>query len=208
MTTHTDLIARLREGDFTGSEILEAADALEALEQRVAALVAERAKSAEQYVARLNQIDALTKERDELEISNAFAHGEWRAVKDQLAALTKEREQYLADKLVEEPLRRLLAAAQAREAKLRSVLQWVLRASDLSLKEIGAYMVENGIASMPASEGTAESFSALQAVREAIALPTDDSALMERLEEEREKCALEAMHWGNEHMAAKIRSMT
>ena len=212
MTTHTDLIARLREGDFTGSEILEAADALEALEQRVAALVAERAKSAEQYVARLNQIDALTKERDELEISNAFAHGEWRAVKDQLAAMTTERNEAIYQTKVATQehfdMEQELAAALAREAKLRSVLQWVLRASDLSLKEIGAYMVENGIASMPASEGTAESFSALQAVREAIALPTDDSALMERLEEEREKCALEAMHWGNEHMAAKIRSMT
>lgn len=100
MTSHKDLIERLREWalpdphderEVIGAPLLRrAADALESLEQQVAALVAERAKSAEQYVARLNQIDALTKERDELEISNAFAHGEWRAVKDQLAAMTKE----------------------------------------------------------------------------------------------------------------------
>lgn len=36
------------------------------------------------------ELAALTKERDELKISNAFAHGEWRAVKDQVAALTDE----------------------------------------------------------------------------------------------------------------------
>jgi uncharacterized protein YPO0396 len=137
MTTHTDLIARLRE--FGPCIAQDVQDALESLEQQVA---------------------ALTKERDELEISNAFAHGEWRAVKDQLAALTKERDELLGPNPVEQMIRDQLAAAQAREAKLRDAAKAVLEV------------------------GMGSDFEALNA---ALALPTDDSALIERLKKEREK---------------------
>lgn len=160
MTTHTDLIANLRsrhrllyQASPIPSVMTEAADAIEALEQQVAALVAERAKSAEQYVARLNQIDAQTKERDDLEISNAFAHGEWRAVKDQLAALTKERDELLGPNPVEQMIRDQLDAAQARESKLREALE----------------LIYNG--STPAKA----------IARFALKAHTDDSALQERL---------------------------
>ena len=61
------------------------------------------------------QVLMLTKERDELEISNAFAHVEWRAVKDQLAAMKKERDHYLRE----------LQAAQARFKELSAVLEGV-----------------------------------------------------------------------------------
>ena len=96
MTTHTDLIARLRE--FGPCIAQDVQDALESLEQQVA---------------------ALTKERDELEISNAFAHGEWRAVKDQLAAMTTERNEAIYQTKVATQehfdMEQELAAAQARE---------------------------------------------------------------------------------------------
>lgn len=65
------------------------------------------------------QVLMLTKERDELEISNAFAHGEWRAVKDQLAAMTTERNEAIYQTKVATQehfdMEQELAAAQARE---------------------------------------------------------------------------------------------
>ena len=106
MTAHTDLIARLRE--FGPCIAQDVQDALESLEQQVA---------------------ALTKERDELEISNAFAHGEWRAVKDQLAAMTTERDELLGPNPVEQMIRDQLAAAQARESKLREALELIYNGS-------------------------------------------------------------------------------
>ncbi len=47
-------------------------------------------------------------------------------------------------------------------------------------------------------------------VQDALALPTDDSALMVRLKEERERCAKVADELGviGETVAGKIRSMT
>ncbi len=65
------------------------------------------------------QVAALTKARDELEISNAFAHGEWRAVKDQLAAMTKEHE-FACE--IGADYRDKWMAAQARESKLRDAM--------------------------------------------------------------------------------------
>ena len=168
MTTHTDLIARLRE--FGPCIAQDVQDALESLEQQVA---------------------ALTKERDELEISNAFAHGEWRAVKDQLAAMTTERDELLGPNPVEQMIRDQLAAAQARESKLREALE----------------LIYNG--STPAKA----------IARFALKAHTDDSALMERLAQERERVAQMILNgsflhteapvaiWARE-VAAAIRSMT
>ena len=135
-----------------------------------------------------DQVAVLTKERDELEISNAFAHGEWRAVKDQLAAMTNERndllilldnwktsqgvtedqlaamtterDELLGPNPVEQMIRDQLAAAQAREAK--------------RLKTIS-------------DEATAIAFYGDQPPQwmlNLIALPSDDSVLMERLKQE------------------------
>ena len=103
------------------------------------------------------QVLMLTKERDELEISNAFAHGEWRAVKDQLAAMTKEKNDWyryhghVTDELV---------ISQAQEAKLREALA-----------------------------GLREHSLCPDTMVRLLDTPTDDSALMERLKEERENCA-------------------
>ena len=125
-----EVVERLR--TYPTRQHLIAADALESLEQQVA---------------------ALTKERDELEISNAFAHGEWRAVKDQLAALTTERDELLGPNPVEQMIRDQLDAAQARESKLREALE----------------LIYNG--STPAKA----------IARFALKAHTDDSALQERL---------------------------
>ena len=194
MTTHTNLIARLRSG-WTTDRLL-AADALESLEQQVAALQQGGDAKAVQRMQDLeNLVAALTKERDELKISNAFAHGEWRAVKDQLAALTdelnnikKEAEMnqkwaFLEWRQRAEDAERQVAAltkekndwyrlhdhvtdelvsSQAREAKLRDAAKAVLEV------------------------GMGSDFEALNA---AFAIPADDSALQERLEQERENCA-------------------
>ena len=142
MTTHTDLIARLRRGWTT--DCLLAADALEALEQQVAALTDE-----------LNNI------KKEAEMNQKWAFLEWRQraedAERQVAALTKEKNDWyrLHDHVTDE-----LVSSQAREAKLRDAAKAVLEV------------------------GMGSDFEALNA---ALAFPSDDSALMERLKEEREQ---------------------
>ncbi len=144
MTTHADLIARLRE--MAGRLRLEAADAIESLEQQVAALTS-AVKDAEvvcdSYAAENQRLsdekDALTKERDELavESENNFIHCADRTTK--------------------------LAAAQAREAKLRGYM----------LNTASARRIWGG-----------EAERARKMLEECLAIPADDSALKERLEEE------------------------
>ncbi len=144
MTTHTDLIARLRRGWTT--DCLLAADALEALEQQVA---------------------ALTNERNDLLI----LLDNWKTSQ----GVTEDQ----------------LAAAQARESKLREALE----------------LIYNG--STPAKA----------IARFALKAHTDDSALLERLAQERERVAQMILNgsflhteapvaiWARE-VAAAIRSMT
>jgi len=76
-------------------------------------------------------------------------------------------------------LQQQVAAAQAREAKLREAIE---------------YYAAGGF------NGTK-----LQAIR---TLPADDTALKERLAQEREKCAMLAQVAGAIHVADTIRSMT
>ena len=140
MTTHTDLIARLRRGWTT--DCLLAADALEALEQQVA---------------------ALTNERNDLLILLDNWKTSQGVTEDQLAAMTTERDELLGPNPVEQMIRDQLAAAQAREAK--------------RLKTIS-------------DEATAIAFYGDQPPQwmlDLIALPTDGSALQERLKQEREQ---------------------
>lgn len=68
------------------------------------------------------QVLMLTKERDELEISNAFAHGEWRAVKDQLASMTKEYK--LACEIGGDYRDKWMAAQAQLEEALAAIKQW------------------------------------------------------------------------------------
>ena len=139
MTTHADLIARLRE--MAGRLRPEAADALEALEQQVA---------------------ALTNERNDLLI----LLDNWKTSQ----GVTEDQ----------------LAAAQAREAKLRGHM----------LNIASACRIWGG-----------EAERARKMFEECLAIPADDSALMERLKEEREKCAMLAQVAGARNVADVIRSM-
>jgi len=177
MTTHTDLIARLRE-DYcycldaykargridpqcescnTKDERDEAADAIESLEQQVAALTSDKEHA-------YTQLERMTQDKD-CAWQNVHILERARQEQDkQVAALTKERNA-LQDKLnavvtVGIREREQLVAAQAREAKLRDAAKAVLEV------------------------GMGSDFEALNA---ALALPTDDSALIERLKKEREK---------------------
>lgn len=83
-----------------------------------------------------------------------------------------------------------LAASQAREQKLRGLL--------------GEYLEQ-------ASEYDGRTSQALEdEISEALALPTDDTALQARLKEERERCAVECEQHGptiGRIFASKIRSM-
>ena len=100
-------------------------------------------------------------------------------LEQQVAALKVERDKQLAARLA---LCTQLAAAQAREAKLRDAAKAVLEV------------------------GMGSDFEALNA---AFAIPTDDSALMERLKEERERVALRLIKCGHpKPVIDAIRSMT
>ncbi len=208
MTTRTDLIARLREWalpdphderEVMNAPLLRrAADALEALEQQVAALTDElnnikkeaemnqkwaflewrqRAEDAERQVAAL-----MSAVKDAEVVCDSYA-AENQRLSDEKDALTKERddrEGLVCDQCIDgsgwcenavegrypctcmteaEPYQLLqdqLAAAQAREAKLRDAAKAVLEV------------------------GMGSDFEALNA---ALASPTDDSALQEKAEE-------------------------
>ena len=87
-----------------------------------------------------------------------------------------------ASELRERVLREQLIATQAREAKLREAL--------------GKY------------RGQVDRFGEHTSV-EALAIPTDDSALMERLREERERVIKVCEQWDvNQHCIDEIRSLT
>lgn len=137
MTTHTDLIARLRVLSYREANIC--ADALEAQDTTVEALRAE--------------VAALTRAVD-TDYEQLF-----REEAAKVAALTKEHE-FACE--IGADYRDRWMAAQAREAKLR----WYLENYRGQVNQYG--------------QETAST---------ALALPTDDSALMERMKEERERCA-------------------
>jgi len=178
MTTHTDLIARLRvianaiaDGNYSELTmripaepdrdadivVMRSALALESLEQQVAALTSDKEHA-------YTQLERMTQDKD-CAWQNVHILERARQEQDkQVAALTKERNA-LQDKLnavvtVGIREREQLVAAQAREAKLRDAAKAVLEV------------------------GMGSDFEALNA---ALALPTDDSALIERLKKEREK---------------------
>ena len=214
MTTHTDLIARLREYAAYDKPCVtthaEAANALESLEQQVAALTEQRDR-AEQQVKELLWDDPVEpsfgpafgdllvylnhQTPHPTELYQMMSNGTklWQQMKDQVAALTravdtdyeqlyreeaakvadltKERSA-LQDKLnavvtVGIREREQLVAAQAREAKLREALIHIRDTSGLRTGT-NVFHLE---------------------IQKVLALPTDDSALMERLKEERERCA-------------------
>lgn len=174
MTTHTDLIARLREDEENCHENAgEAADALESLEQQVAAQQAQMYEDRRQALVWRDQVAALTKENHDLANKLTIA---WNKPNDQLAA------------------------SQAREAKLREALENVNAAYD-KVSDGLQDDLENGVKWL--NEQAAQKFNkeypgvvkALDALLEAsisadeaLALPADDSALQARLKEERERC--------------------
>lgn len=147
MTTHTNLIARLRSGWTT--DCLLAANALEALEQQVASLNEELQK------------------RDKCSYMGPMRDCPTHGIGPELAA------------------------AQAREAKMREA-QWrniksvVKTLADWAFggknhPKYGTYWVSI-VTGLTAKDGP-------KFTLEALTLPTDNSALMERLKAERENCA-------------------
>ncbi len=142
------------------------------------------------------EVAALTKERDDL-IGRPIPLTEWQQMEQDLAAITKERE--LLFKQITHYCTQL-AAGQSREAKLREAMLSVLCDPE-------------GVPCFSGSDGDRA------VIAEALALPTDDAALKERLKEEREKVAQMIMNgsflhteapvaiWAKE-VSAAIRSMT
>lgn len=165
MTTHTDLIKRLRE--FGPCIAQDVQDALESLEQQVAALTSEL-DSMRHLAAQPHAIQSVHDQLGPLSLWGAKALERHIASKvtDQVATAKADAKQ--ADELSHKALDerdhylRELQAIQAREAKLREAL--------------GKY------------RGQVDRFGEHTSV-EALAIPTDDSALQERLAQERERCA-------------------
>ena len=138
MTTHTDLIARLRSYDAeVKATPEEAADAIESLEQQVAAQQSQMYEDRRQALVWRDQVAVLTKERDE----DALLQPRITMSNLEMASA--------------------LAAAQAREAKLREALAMI--------HLMGMHQNDRTTA------------------QEALALHADDSALQARLKEERER---------------------
>lgn len=145
--------------------ISESADALESLEQQVAALQSQMYEDRRQALV-------------------------WR---DQVAALTEEREEFMRDYrriLIERGEQANIAsAAQEREAKLRKQLQRVIGCHNPpnDCYSTGPLMGNEfvDLVSCPSCEAEA-----------LLALPTDDSALTERLKEERERMYVEMFNQG------------
>ncbi len=117
--------------------------------------------SLEQQVAALT--DELNNIKKEAETNQKWAFLEWRQraedAERQVAALTKEKNDWYR---LHDHVTDELVISQAREAKLRDAAKAVLEV------------------------GMGSDFEALNA---AFAIPTDDSALMGRLKQERERCA-------------------
>lgn len=195
MTTHTDLIARLHEWalpdphderEVMNAPLLRrAADAIESLEQQVAALQQGGDAKAVQRMQDLeNLVAALTKERDELKISNAFAHGEWRAVKDQVAALTDElnnikKEAEMNQKWAFLEWRQRAEDAERQVAALTKEKNDWYRLHDHVTDELVSSQAREAklrdAAKAVLEVGMGSDFEALNA---ALAIPADDSALL------------------------------
>lgn len=176
MTTHTDLIALLRDHfcDMSESDYMRAADALEAQDTTITALCAEIAALTEynktrtdELIAAGKQVAALTKERDDYR-TGYYAQNETRAKFQQELNACEEH----------------LAAAQAREAKL-------LEALELAMPAIGY-----GYDAARCTAAFETVHTAQAAAVQALALPTDDSALMERLKQEYERGYADATREG------------
>lgn len=216
MTTHTDLIARLREGDFTASEILEAANALESLEQQVAALTRAVDTDYEQLYREANdQLAALT-ETNKMRTT-------------QLSQVTLELRRMQAGTLVED-LKEQVAAMNAKTLELDEAWsncsmykQQVLNAQADNarlrkqlIRVVGDHNPPRDCyATGPMTGNEIEDLVSCPSCEAEVllAIPTDDSALIERLKQEREWCAerLEAVdgEWITKVAAsALIRSMT
>lgn len=150
--------------------------------------------------------------REQLAFAMAHPTEVERTLREQVAALGKQGDRF-AERLyeVEKPggLKEQLTASQAREAKLREALEEAnalnINWSSEAEPEVLAYYSEYR--------------KVIAMGKEALAIPTDDAALKERLKEERERCAkvceelcgpvksvvLEAAY---EECATAIRSMT
>ena len=142
----------------------------------------------------LQQLAAMTKENERLQGVCHDYHTTQETMVGQLAAMTKERNSYYQTyrmncDIETKALHEQLAASNAREAKLREVVLLLMPS-------------ENGWAKL-GPHGVALAVSAL-------ALPSDDSALQERLRKEWERvanAAIEAWKCGKD-IAAAIRALT
>ena len=137
------------------------------------------------------------------------------SLRKQVAALTKERDDAIGVKKVAfhhyQETKNQLVASQAREKKLREALELAMQVcdavpnrlqnhEDAHVAAIGQ-LVNNG--NMPDGSSC---FDYYRHISNALALPTDDTALKQRLAEEREKCAAYALAHGCTSMVTAIRN--